>query len=237
MPSDPGTIRLLKRGFVLAALAVVAGCAAPSGKPVETVSTVGSQGAAPEPKGRAAPDARSLGRLDAPVAIVEYSDYQCPYCQRFHAEVLPRLKRQYIDTGKLRFFFRDLPLAMHRESTPAAVAARCAGAQGKFWEMNEALFANQPQLGADLYQRLSRALALDDARFRECQRDPATRAAVQRDAEDAGRYGLQATPSFILGRVDGERVEIHRVARGYADTDAFAREIEALLAAPAPAAK
>jgi protein-disulfide isomerase len=218
-------------GGLVAILTGLAGCTAISGHNVETVSTVGSQGAAAEPARPATADSRAMGRLDAPVAIVEYSDYQCPYCQRFHAEVLPQLKRRYIDTGKVRYFFRDLPLSIHRESMSAAVAARCAADQGKFWEMNEALFANQLNLGADLYDRLAPRLALDQDRFRSCMHNPAMRQAVQRDAQDAGRYALQSTPSFILGRVDGGRVEIHRVARGFADVDTFAREIDAVLAA------
>ena len=223
--------------FMLGLLAVLTGftgCTATSGQKVEMVSTVGSQGAAAAPARPTAADSRAMGRLDAPVAIVEYSDYQCPYCQRFHAEVLPRLKSRYIDTGKVRFFFRDLPLTMHRESTPAAVAARCAAEQGKFWAMNEALFANQSKLGTGLYTRLAQTLALDGKQFRECQQDFATRQAVQRDVLDAGRYGLQSTPSFILGRVDGDRVEIHRVARGFADFETFAREIEQLLSVSSP---
>jgi len=232
MTSVAGECRSLGYRFALVmVLAAIAGCATSTGKQVETVSTVGSQGAATTPARSAPADSRAMGRLDAPVAVVEYSDYQCPYCQRFHAEVLPRLKSRYIDTGKVRFFFRDLPLSMHRESMPAAVAARCAAGQEKFWAMNEALFANQPKLGADLYERLAQTLALDGDRFRQCQHNPATRQAVQRDAQDAGRYGLNSTPSFILGRVDGDRVEIHRVARGFADFETFAREIEAVLAA------
>lgn len=211
-------------------LAGVCGCVAMSREKVETVSTVGSSGSSPAPAAPATTDPRSLGRLDAPVAIVEYSDYQCPYCARFHAEVFPKLKRHYIDTGKVRFFFRDLPLSMHRESAPSAIAARCAAVQGKFWPMNEALFANQARIGAELYDRLGQSLQLNVDEFRQCRQNPGTRQKVLRDVSDAQRYGLQSTPSFILGRVEGDRVEIHRVARGFADFETFSREIESLLA-------
>jgi protein-disulfide isomerase len=180
------------------------------------------------------PDEMALGRADAPLALVEFSDYQCPYCARFHAAVLPRLKTEYIDTGKLRLLFKDLPLAMHREAMPAARAARCAGAQGKFWPMNEALFANQARLGAELYARLAEMLALDVETFKACVAHPLTQQLVQRDANDARRLRMNSTPSFVLGRYDGERMQVVREARGFVDFDTLARELDELLAAPPP---
>jgi protein-disulfide isomerase len=79
------------------------------------------------------PDELALGRAGAPLTMVEFTDYQCPYCRRFQAEVWPQLKREYIDTGKLRYIARDLPLQFHASAAPAAEAAHCAGEQGKFW--------------------------------------------------------------------------------------------------------
>jgi protein-disulfide isomerase len=214
------------------------GCALRQPADVQTVSPVGATAGAPAAdRPPAPPDARSLGSETAPVAIVEYSDYQCPYCRRFHEGVLPGLKRQYIDTGKVRLFFRDLPLTMHREAMPAAIAARCAADQGQFWPMNEALFARQPELGDALYRELARNLKLDRDRFEACSHDPATRRRVDRDVREAAVYGVTGTPSFMLGRYENGRMEVRRVARGYVDFDGFAREIEQLLAEPAaPAA-
>jgi protein-disulfide isomerase len=196
---------------------------------VQTVSTVGAA-AAPSSRAPVAPDPRSLGADTAPVAVVEYSDYQCPYCQRFHAAVLPRLKSEYIDTGKVKLFFRDLPLTMHPQAMPAAVAARCAAQQGKFWPMNEALFAQQSELGPALYTRLAGSLALNGERFKQCLDDPETQQRVRRDAREAAGYEVSATPSFLLGRYDGARIEIRSVAKGFADFDSFARAIDKLLA-------
>lgn len=199
-----------------------------------TVLLLALAGCGTTPAGHdSAPEPMALGRADAPIALVEFSDYQCPYCARFHATVLPRLKREYIDTGKLRLLFKDLPLAMHREAMPAARAARCAGAQGKFWQMNEALFANQARLGTDLYARLAQALALDIERFKACVGNPLTHQRVQRDAGDARRLGINSTPTFVLGRYDGERMQVVRQARGFVDFDTLARELDELLAAPA----
>jgi len=211
-------------------LTVLTGCALQTKQDVETVSTVGGHGANPAVARPTVTDPRSLGRDDAPIVIIEYSDYQCPYCGQFHANVLPRLQSEYIDTGKVRLIFRDLPLAMHRESVPAAIAAHCAAEQGKFWAMNGALFANQRELGAELYERLAQTLNLDTGNFSTCVQSPLTGKRVQMGVQEAGRYGLNSTPSFILGRSDKGRVEIHRTARGYVDFETFAREIDSLLA-------
>lgn len=219
---------------VLIGLGVVllAGCASGPREDAQLASPVGgtrSAGAV-----RTAPDPMALGRSDAPVGLVAFSDYQCPYCQEFHQDVWPQLRRQYVDTGKLRFMFRDLPLAHHREATNAAVAARCAAAQDRFWPMNAALFEHQSQLAAGLYPQLARELKLDPERFAACLRDPATRQQVQRDVQDAQRHGISGTPNFLLGRYDDRGLRIERVFRGLVGFEVLAREIDALLAAPAP---
>lgn len=211
-------------------LTALSGCALLTKQEVETVSTVGGHGANPAVARPIVTDPRSLGRDDAPIVIVEYSDYQCPYCGQFHANVLPRLQSEYIDTGKVRLIFRDLPLAMHPQSVPAAIAAHCAAEQGKFWAMNGALFANQRTLGVELYERLAETLNLDTGKFSTCVQSPQSRKRVQMSVQEAGRYGLNSTPSFILGRSDKGRVEIHRTARGFVDFETFAREIDSLLA-------
>ncbi len=211
-------------------LAAFTGCAMWANRDVETVSTVGGMGSNKALAGPIVSDPRSLGREDAPIVIVEYSDYQCPYCGQFHATVLPRLKSEYIDSGKVRFIFRDLPLAMHRESVPAAIAALCATEQGKFWEMNAALFANNRTLGTALYGQLAQALKLDVEKFDTCVQNPLSRRRVQMGAQEAKRYGLSATPSFILGRFDKGKVAIHRTASGFTDFETFSREIDSLLA-------
>jgi protein-disulfide isomerase len=220
---------------LLSAMLVVAlaGCAAPAGQDAEMVSTVGGRSAAAAPARPAPPDPMALGNADAPLMIVEFSDYQCPYCRRFHAEVLPELRRNYIDTGKVRLVFKDLPLPMHREALPAAVAARCAAAQGKYWEMNEALFANQADLSADLYPRIAKALGLDLKGFEACRADPATAQTVMGDARGAQQFGLSSTPSFLIGRREGERLRVESVGRGFAAYPVFAHELDKLLAATA----
>ncbi len=210
----------------------LAACAAGERQDAELVSLAGGRSAASAPTRPAPPDPMSLGRADAPLMIVEFSDYQCPYCRRFHAEVLPALRQHYIDTGKVRLVFKDLPLAMHREALPAAIAARCAAAEGKFWEMNEALFANQGKLAPELYPRIVASLGLDAKVFERCQADPVTTQVVKRDAREAQQFGLTATPSFLIGRREGERLRIERIGRGFAAYSVFAQELDQLLTAP-----
>jgi protein-disulfide isomerase len=103
-----------------------------------TLHTVGSES-------QGADDWHVQGASSAPVTIVEYSDFQCPYCARYSTETYPEIKAQYIDTGKVRYMFRHFPLSFHSEAELAAQAAECAGEQGKFWEMHDTLFANQSE--------------------------------------------------------------------------------------------
>jgi protein-disulfide isomerase len=170
-----------------------------------------------------------LGREDAPVSIIEFTDLQCPYCARFAMQTFPELRRNYIDTGKLRFASCDLPLPFHAFAVPAAVAARCAGEQGKFWEYREALFKEQSRLGTAPYDELAHRLGLDVRRFGECRTDGRQEAEVRADAALAQSHGIGSTPSFVVGRlVDGVfQGETFSGAKPYEE---FAARIDALLA-------
>ena len=114
-------------------------------------------------------DAPSLGRADAPVTLVEFSDFQCPFCGRFFATTLPALKQDYIDTGKLRYVFRDFPLdQLHPNARTAAVAAHCAGEQGKYWDMHDVLFQNQRALAPPQLAEYARAVGVAGPEFEQC---------------------------------------------------------------------
>ena len=154
-------------------------------------------------------DERILGSSAARVMIIEFTDLQCPYCARFANTTWPRLRQEYVDTGKVRFATRDLPLPFHAFALPAAIAARCAGQQGKFWEYREALFRDQAQLATDPHAGLAQSLGLDAAQFADCRRDPAVAHSVQADVALARASNIQSTPTFVIGRVvdgsfDGE---------------------------------
>lgn len=138
----------------------------------------------------------SLGPEDAPVTIVEFSDYQCPYCEQWYTQVYKQLLASY--PGKIRFVYRDLPLPMHPEAIPAAEAADCAGAQDAYWKYHDALFSGQYPLGRAAYEHYAADLGLDTAAFITCLDDHHYLAAVNANASYAANLGLNGTPSFFI---------------------------------------
>ena len=172
-----------------------------------------------------------IGRDDAPVTIIEFTDLQCPYCARYASQTFPRLKRDYVDTGKLRYTSRDLPLPFHSFALPAAVASRCAGEQGRFWEYREALFASQSQLGTEPYGRIAGQLGLDVGQLEACRANGEQESNVRADLAMAAQHGIRSTPTFVIGRVvDGEfQGEVVSGAQPY---EFFKAKLDALLAEP-----
>jgi protein-disulfide isomerase len=177
------------------------------------------------------PGEPALGSATAPLTMVEFTDYQCPYCRRFQAEVWPKLKRRYIDTGKVRYIARDLPLEFHSAAAPAAEAAHCAGEQGKFWDMHAALLGGAADLAAGGIERRARALGLDMARFDECVAHRKYSAVIVAHMHEADAAGIDGTPGFIVGRAAGGELTGVRVegALPYEDFSDLLRE---LLAGP-----
>jgi len=175
------------------------------------------------------PEFNMVGRADAEVLVIEFTDLQCPYCAQFASQTFPRLKAAYIDTGKIRYASRDLPLPMHAHAETAAVAARCAGEQGHYWEYRHAVFAAQRRLGTEPWEELARELKLDIDRFDACRRDGRQLQAVRSDMRLAMSNGLSSTPSFVIGHlVNGEFVG--ESSSGVAPYETFAAKIDALLA-------
>jgi protein-disulfide isomerase len=169
-----------------------------------------------------------IGREDARVTIVEFTDLQCHFCRQFHAQTFPLIKKNYIDTGKVRFVSRDLPLTeMHLYALKAAEAARCAGDQGKFWEFRSAMLES-PFLNEDAVTSSAKTLALDVAFFRTCLDSGKYKSAVEADANEAATLQIEGTPTFVLARsakdtLDGVRME---GAQSYPE---FQRKIDELL--------
>ena len=141
-----------------------------------------------------------LGPSNAPVTIVEFSDYQCPYCQAWDQQVYQQLMTSY--PNKIRFVYRDLPLPMHPEAIPAAEAADCAGEQGAYWKYHDALFNQQYGLNRAAYEHYAADLGLDGKAFAACLDSQRYLSKVQANASDAASAGLNSTPSFVInGRV------------------------------------
>lgn len=153
-----------------------------------------------------------MGSKDAPVTMVEFTDYQCPFCRQFHMTVFNELKKNFIDTGKVRFYSRDLPLdSLHPNATRAAQAARCAAEQGQFWPMRSVMGSNPDKLDMDHLAGFATDLKMDTLAFRNCVESGKYKSAVESDVQEALQMGAQATPTFVIGKstpegVDGELV-------------------------------
>jgi protein-disulfide isomerase len=185
--------------------------------PAKTVATVGFRGRP------------MLGRADAPLTIVEFSDYQCPYCQRFVTNVFPNLKRDYIDTGKVRYVFRDFPLTqIHPQAAKAHEGAHCAGEQDRYWDMHDLLFLRQKDLSLQALSTYANELGFDVDAFDACLKDDRHEAAVQVDIEAGAEAGVRGTPSFIIGMSgDGDTIT-GTIVRGAQPFSTFQQVIQAV---------
>jgi len=171
-----------------------------------------------------------LGKSDAPLTLVEFTDYQCPFCGRFEQNTFPEIKKNYIDTGKLRLIVRDLPLeGLHPFALKAAQSVHCAGDQGKFWEMKDVVFRNQNRLDADSLAGYAKELSLNDDTFKSCMADGKHLKEIGDEARYAQSLGITGTPTFILGKTAGDSVE-GLVIVGAQPLEAFSAAIDGMLA-------
>jgi protein-disulfide isomerase len=210
------------------------------GAPI-VISPLGSQGPmrrAPDSKARDAALPSQPLRLDgantrgsrlAPVAIVEYSDFLCPYCSAFARDTFPRLDKEYLSTGKALLVFRHLPLeGLHPLARAAAEAADCAGRQSKFWDLHDLLFRNQTQLTPQVIRDYGHSLDLDKAAFDKCLSGEAA-ADVRADAHSAGTLGVDGTPTFFVGKLSGDQIQVTARLKGAASFDRFQAELNRLM--------
>lgn len=144
-------------------------------------------------------DSNALGHDDAPLTLIEFADFQCPFCRLFHTTSFDEIKKNFVDTGKIRYVSRDLPLQMHDKAPQAASAARCAGEQRHFWELRHLLMLNQDKIGREDLLRYAQQLNLDVPAFTRCIDEKRYDALVQQDAADAAEVGVMGTPTFIIG--------------------------------------
>ncbi len=148
-----------------------------------------------------------LGSPDAPVEVVEYSDFECPYCARFAAVQMPTIRAQLIETGRVRWRFRDFPLPGHAYARYAAHAAHCAGEQGRFWEMHDQLFFHHAwaKTGRDptrLFRDNARAVGLDASAYDACMESGRHAGRIEASRREGQRLGVKGTPTFaVAGRL------------------------------------
>jgi protein-disulfide isomerase len=171
---------------------------------LKDTALVSSAAGAKDSDGVKADLARIQGSPNAPVWVIEVSDFQCPYCKQWHDETYPVFRDEFVRTGKVRLAYVNFPLAQHQYAWPAAESAMCAGAQGKFWEMHDALFNTQSRWEAlpspaAFFDSLARAQGVDVARWRQCVQSGKMKTWIQADHDRAQTAGAGSTPSFMIG--------------------------------------
>ena len=179
-------------------------------------------------------DHRMRGKADAPVTMIEYSDFTCGYCLKFFKETWPKIQARYVDTGKVRFLYKDYPRADQGPGVTAALAARCAGDQGTYWPMHDRLFAADGRFDVDSYSEHAKAIGLDQTKFRQCLRDAPHVQAIFQDRDEANAWGFHGTPGFVLMRTTQQPTTKNPAIAipGAFPFEAFEEEIEKLLASP-----
>ena len=145
-----------------------------------------------------------LGSDSSAVYLVEFSDYQCPFCSRLYNDGFAGVKKNYVDSGKVKVYFRDFPLSFHPNALPAAIAARCANEQGKFWEMHNKLFETQSAWSglsdaSATFKGYATGMSLDSTKFNSCLDAKSYVSDISSDTKDGTAYGVQGTPgAFII---------------------------------------
>lgn len=179
-------------------------------------------------------DDPAKGDKNAKVVLVEFTDYQCPFCGRHVRDTMPQIEAEYVKTGKIRYVTREFPIeSIHPQAFKASEAALCAGDQGKYWEMHARLFANQKALAPADLQSHAQAVGLDQAKFSKCLESGTKGAKVRKDLADGAKVGVTGTPAFFIGVVDGSNVKVTRAIKGAFPFPSFKTAIDAVLAPPA----
>lgn len=169
------------------------------------------------------------GDKGARVAIIEFSDFQCSYCLSYVKETFPQIDKGYIKTGKVKYFFRNLPLTNgHPNAFRAAEAAHCAAEQGKFWEAHDRFFDNQDTLNPNDWPQHAQALGLDTKRFGQCLDSGKYDDEINQDIDDAQRLGINGTPAFLIGVIapNGSKITVNKIMMGAETYDSFKKALD-----------
>lgn len=176
------------------------------------------------------------GDKNAKLTLVEFSEYQCPFCGRHVRDTFPNIDKEYIQTGKVKYVFRDLPLeSIHKNAFKAAEASHCAGEQKKYWEMHDRLFANQNALEPAMLTAHAQAIGVDSKKFQTCLDSGKYAEQIRKDIAEANKYGITGTPTTVIGLTQpgDNKIKVARVIRGAQGFNAFKAAFDELLAPPA----
>jgi len=156
----------------------------------------------------------SKGDKNAKLTLVEFTDFQCPFCSRHLRDTMPQIENDYIKTGKVRYVLRDFPLeSIHPQAFKGHEAANCAAEQNKYWEMHEKLFANQRAMTPKDVSAYAESMGMDMGKFQSCFDSGKYAAKVRKDLNDAQKYGATGTPTFFIGLTDPKGSEIKAVRK------------------------
>ena len=169
----------------------------------------------------------TLGAQNAPITMVEFSDYQCPYCKRYVSTVFPTIKKDYIDTGKVKYVFHDFPIpSLHPQAVKAHEAAHCAGEQDQYWQMHDILFQNSKDFSIAALKRYAQEVGLDGGRFNDCLQTGRYASRVEEEMTDGVKAGVSGTPSFVIGPSGSGDTITGTVVIGARPSDTFKQVIE-----------
>lgn len=171
-----------------------------------------------------------LGSDSAPVEVSEYADFQCPACQAFETVQFPSVRQQLIETGQVRWRYRDFPLVQHPHSRVASHAAACANDQGKYWELHALLYEHQSEWfgkrdASGSFRDYARTAGLDVAKYDECMQSAKYAGRIQASVDEGTKLGVASTPTFLIGS---------RLYAGALSSDSLRTLVRALSAKPAP---
>jgi len=174
-----------------------------------------------------------IGNPDAPITIIEFSDFQCPFCARFYSQTLPLIFEEYIEPGKVKLVFRDFPIqSIHPNAVPASVASECANEQGKFKEMHDMLFENQNKWNnqetvnaLSLFSQYATEIQLEQETFDSCLTSKKYIEEISKDLQDGQEYGVSGTPGFFIGNDEIGYVQL----KGAQPFESFKKVIDAQL--------
>ena len=174
-------------------------------------------------------DGRMRGDPKAPVTLIEYSDFTCGFCQKFFLETWPRIQAKYVVTGRVRFLYRDFPRAFQGPGLETALASRCAGDQGRYWQMHDRLFGGDRKAGPAEVQRHAERIGLDLPAFSKCLRQKAHEKAIFQDRQDGVDLGFRGTPGFVLFLTEHPEQATPIVIPGAFPYEVFEEQIDRLL--------
>jgi protein-disulfide isomerase len=172
------------------------------------------------------------GNKTAKLTLIEFSEFQCPFCGRHVRDTYPQLDKEYIQTGKVKYVFRDLPLeSIHKNAFKAAEASHCAGEQNKYWEMHDRLFANQNSLEPAMLTAHAQAVGADTKKFQACLDSGKFAGDIRKDIAEANKYGITGTPTSVIGLTQpgDPKIKVLKVIRGAQNISAFKEALDSLL--------